>query len=52
MDFFNGKSAQLSAFYVRLMTGTILDGLENTFGLPTFETEGQCMDYEILVQKS
>ena len=26
MDFFNGKSAQLSAFYVRLMLGTIWVG--------------------------
>ena len=42
MDFFDGKSAQLSAFYVRLMTG----GLENTFILPTFEKEGNCIAFD------
>ena len=29
-----------------------LGGLQNTFVLPTFETEGQCMDYEILVENT
>ena len=31
--------------------GNHFGGLQNTFLLPTFETEGECMDYEILVEK-
>ena len=50
--FFQRKKCSTQRILCQVDDGNHLDGLENTFGLPTFETEGQCMDYEILVQKS
>ena len=49
--FFQRKKCSTQRILCHVDDGNHLGGLGNTFCLPTFESEGQCMDYEILVGK-
>ena len=49
--FFQREKCSTQRILCQVDDGNHLGGLENTFGLPTFETEGHCLHFEILVEK-
>ena len=52
VDFFNGKKCSTQRILCQVDDRNHMGGLENTFVLPTFETEGICLHFDTLVEKS